>query len=127
MKRYYLEVTKERDELDAQVKILTRALEDSLPDSEEGLRAKIGILKKQQDWNEINTEVKILTRALANSPLDSERGLRAEIGLLKKQQDWNEKQIQYWMEQCNGRPSSATGSSTLIGSPNPSLRSSLTS
>jgi hypothetical protein len=64
---------------------------------------------------------------LESSPRDSEEGLRAEIGILKKQQDWNEKQIQYWMDQCNGRPSSATGSSTLIGSPNSSTRSSLKS
>ena len=77
--------------------------------------------------DELDDQVTNITRALEISLPDSEEGLRAEIAILKKQQDWNEKQIQYWMNQCNGRPSSATGSSTLIGSPNSSLRSSLVS
>jgi hypothetical protein len=81
----------------------------------------------QRQRDELNFQVKNLTKTLELSPRDREEGLRAEITILKKQQDWNEKQIQYWMDQCNGRPPSATGSSTLIGSPNSSLRSSLIS
>ena len=75
--------------------------------------------------DELDIQVKNLTKTLESSPRDSEEGLRAEIGILKKQQDWNEKQIRYWMDQCNGRPSPATGSSTIVGSPKSSLQSSL--
>ena len=91
------------------------------------IKVKRLYFEKDRQVTELNTQVKNLTETLEISPRDSEEGLRAEIRILKNQQDWNEKQIQYWMDQCNRRPSPATGSSTLIGSPSSSTRSSLIS
>jgi hypothetical protein len=49
VKRYYFEKDQQVTELNSQVQNLTETLENSPRDSEEGLRAEIRILKKQQD------------------------------------------------------------------------------